>query len=119
MIVLSVTEVPHAVQRQCILVKMPQIMIKYPYKDYSHHHHHHHHHGIEISFVVFKSVSWYLNPSRGFQTSNVVFKSDSWYSNSSRGIQIRLVVGKFVLVVFKFVCRLRIIALDSIVGNCC
>ena len=37
----------------------------------------------------------------------------------SRGIQIHLVVGKFVLVVFKFVCRLRLIALDSIVGNCC
>ena len=34
-------------------------------------------------------------------------------------IQIRLVVGKFVLVVFKFLCRLRLIALDSIVGNCC
>ena len=27
--------------------------------------------------------------------------------------------SKFVLVVFKFVCRLRLIALDSIVGNCC
>ena len=31
----------------------------------------------------------------------------------------RLVVFKFVLVVFKFVCRLRLIALDSTVGNCC
>ena len=49
----------------------------------------------------------------------MVFKFVSWYSNSSRGIQIRLVVGKFVLVVFKFVCRLRLIALDSIVGNFC
>ena len=39
--------------------------------------------------------------------------------DSSRGIQIRLVVGKFILAVFKFVCRLRLIALDSIVGNCC
>ena len=75
--------------------------------------------GIEISFMVFKSVSWYLNPSHGIQTRNVAFKSDLWYSNSSRGIQIRLVVGKFVLVVFKFVCRLRLIALDSIVGNFC
>ena len=49
----------------------------------------------------------------------VISGSLSWYSNSSRGIQIRLVVGKFVLVVFKFVCRLRLKALDSIVGNCC
>ena len=33
--------------------------------------------------------------------------------NSSRGIQIRLVVGKFVLVVFKFVCTvLWVIAVD-------
>jgi len=49
----------------------------------------------------------------------VVFKFVSWYSNSSLGIQIRLVVGKFILVVFKFLCRLRLIALDSTVGNCC
>ena len=75
--------------------------------------------GIQISFVLFKCVSWYLNPSRGTQIRLVVFKFDSWYSNSSRGIQIRLVVGKFVLVEFKSVCRLRLIALDSIVGNCC
>ena len=75
--------------------------------------------GIEISFVVFKSVSWYLNPSRVIQTCNVVFKSGSWYSNSSRGIQIRLVAFKFVswwaivLVVFKFVCTvLWVIAVD-------
>jgi hypothetical protein len=52
--------------------------------------------GIEISFVVFKSVSLYLNPSRGIQTRNVVIKSGSWYSNSSCGIQIRLVAFKFV-----------------------
>ena len=52
--------------------------------------------GIEISFVVFKSVSWYLNPSRGIPIRNVVFKSGSWYSNSSRGIQIRLLAFKFV-----------------------
>ena len=52
--------------------------------------------GIEISFVVFKSVSWYLNSSRGIPTRNVVFKSGSRYSNSSRGIQIRLVAFKFV-----------------------
>jgi hypothetical protein len=38
---------------------------------------------------------------------------------SVSGHQIRLVVGKFVLVVFKFLCRLRLIALDSTVGNCC
>ena len=44
-------------------------------------------------------------------------KSVCWYRHI--GIQIRLVLGKFVLVVFKFVCRLRLIALDSIVGNCC
>ena len=75
--------------------------------------------GIEISFVVFKSVSWYLNPFRGIQTRNVVLKFVSWYSRSSRGIQIRRMVGKFILVVFKFVCRLRLIDLDSIVGNCC
>ena len=58
------------------------------------------------------SVSWY-------QIRLVIFKFVSWYSNSSRGIQIRLVVGKFVLVVIKFACRLRLTALDSIVGNCC
>ena len=45
--------------------------------------------GIEISFMVFKSVSWYLNPSRGFQPV-------TWYSNPARGIQIRLVLFKFV-----------------------
>ena len=39
--------------------------------------------------------------------------------HTASGIQIRLVVGKFVLAVFKFVCRLRLIALDSTVGNCC
>ena len=88
--------------------------------------------GIEISFVVFKSVSWYLNPSRGIPTRNMVFKSGSWYSNSSRGIQIHLVVFKFVswhsnssrggkirLCGIQIVCCLRLIALDSIVGNCC
>ena len=55
---------------------------------------------------------WYSNPARGIQ---IVL----WYSNSSHGIQILLVVDKFVLVVFKFLCRLRLIALESIVGNCC
>ena len=75
--------------------------------------------GIQISFVVFKSGSWYLNPFLGIQTRNMVFKSNSWYSNSSRGIQIRLVVDKLVLVVFKLICRLRLIALDSTVGNRC
>ena len=45
----------------------------------------------------------------------MVFKPVTWYSNPASGIQIRLVVGKFVLVVFKFVRRLRLIALDSIV----
>ena len=69
--------------------------------------------------MVFKPVTWYSNPARGIQIRLVVFKFVSWYSNSSRGIQIRLVLGKFVLVVLKFVCRLRLIALDSIVGNCC
>jgi len=54
-----------------------------------------------------------------FETPTITMRTISWYSNSSRGIQIRLVVGKFVLVVFIFVCRLRLIALDSIVGNCC
>ena len=38
--------------------------------------------------VVFKSVSWYSNPSRGIQIRLVVFKSVSWYSNPSRGVQI-------------------------------
>jgi len=74
--------------------------------------------------VVYKSISWISNPSRGIQIrlvvfspshgiqiSFVVFKSVSWYlnpsrgifkpvtwySNPTRGIQIRLVVFKFVL----------------------
>ena len=53
------------------------------------------------------------NPSRGIQTRNVVFKSGSWHSNSSRGGQIRL-SGIQICLSFKV-----IIALDSIVGNCC
>ena len=67
--------------------------------------------GIEISFVVFKSVSWYLNPSRGIQTRNVVFKPDSCYSNSSRGGQIRL-SGMQICLSFK-------VNSLGIVGNCC
>ena len=74
---------------------------------------------IQIRLVLFKSVSWYSNSSRGIQIRLVVFKSVSWYSNSSRGIQIRLVVFKFVFVVFKFVWRVRLTALDCLVGNCC
>ena len=67
-----------------------------------------------------------LNSSRGIQTRLVVFKFASWYLNPSRGIQIRLVVlkfvfvvFKFVFVVFKFVWRVRLTALDCLVGNCC
>ena len=92
-------------------------------------------------FLKFSSQNYYIFPSSNILTLEVfhnffalspkfhfcgprlaigvVFKFVSWYSNSSRGIQIRLVVGKFVLVVYKFVCLLRLIALDSIVGNYC
>ena len=72
-----------------------------------------------------KSGSWYQirlvvsNTARGIKSGSwyqirlMVFKFVLWYSNSSRGIQIRLVVGKFVLVVFKFVCIvLWVIAVD-------
>ena len=77
--------------------------------------------GIQTRLVVFKSVSWYTNPSRiqsvswyphqfrGIQIRLVVFKSVSWYSirqvvsksvscylNPTRGIQIPLVVFKFI-----------------------
>ena len=75
--------------------------------------------GIQIRPVVFKSVSWCSNSSRGIQIRLVVFKFVSWYSSSSRGIQIRLLVFKFVFVVFKFVWRVRLTALDCLVGNCC
>ena len=75
--------------------------------------------GIQIRLVLFKSVSWYSNPSRDIQIHLVVFKFVLWYSNSSRSIQIRLVVFKFVFVVFKFVWRVRLTALGCLVGNCC
>ena len=62
---------------------------------------------IQIRLVLFKSVSWYsnssrgiqirlvvFNPSRGIEISFVVFKSVSWYLNPSRDIQTRNVVFK-------------------------
>ena len=64
---------------------------------------------IQTHLVVFKSVSWYTNPSRGIQIRLMVFKSISWYSNLSHGIQIRLMVFnpsrsiQISLVVFKSV----------------